>query len=479
MYDPLLYLLFFLLYTIMLLWLGRHGFNRAETIRDYYIANGSLGLFTSVSTFGATWFSAASMLGLPSLIYQFGYSVILYSVICWFLGSILIIFLAVKLRDYQVVTVPEFFYKRYQSSSLQVLTGLILVLSYILYIVIQIRGFGIVISYLLDIPYTLAVFLVYLFLIYTTYGGLFSVARTDILNFFLITFGSCVAAYLVLQQAGGWVQVHHDIAQRSTDVMSQDNKWFDPFYYGKSSILVFISSLFSLGLGLACNPQYATRLLSAKSTKIAIRMVGLATLFLSVVYIAMIIIGLSSITLVPDNVGIGFDEIFPFMINEIISSPWKGMILISIVAACISTANSQLLLVASSLIYDVYERVTPKQQKEYLRLRLNKWSITILATISLTLSFNELDGLLFFSGQIWGLIAVTFFFPLFGGLYIKRASKRGAFASIITGIIVYVTWMMFPLVDSTLISPTVPAILLAGLIFYLMRHKHGEVNYGE
>ena len=82
-------------------------------------------------------------------------------------------------------------------------TGLILVITYILYIVIQIRGFGIVISFLLDIPYTVAIFLVYLFLLYTTYGGLFSVARTDALNFCLIIAGSLLAAFSSCMKRGG------------------------------------------------------------------------------------------------------------------------------------------------------------------------------------------------------------------------------------------------------------------------------------
>lgn len=478
MFDPLLYLGYFLLYTVVILWLGKHGFDRSDTLRDYYIANGSLGLFSSVATFGATWFSAASMLGLPGLIYQYGYSAILYSVVCWFLGSLLLILLAKRLRSYQVITVPEFFNKRYQSPNLQIISGLVLVFSYILYIVIQIRGFGIVVSYLLDIPYSISVFLVFLFLLYTTYGGLYSVARTDVLNFFLILIGSFLAAFLVLQETGGWYEIHRGIVERANQSPSGENPWFDPFYYGKSSFFIFISALFSLGLGLAANPQYATRLLSADSTKTAIRMVGVSTLLLSMVYMAIIVIGLGGIVLVPDLHGMYPDEIFPYVINEIISSPWKGIILISIVAASISTANSQLLLLSSSLIYDVYERFTHQKQSESKRLLLNKWSITLLGTISLLLSFSEPFGLLLFSGQVWGLIAVTFFFPLFGGLFLKGASKKGAYASIITGISIYLLWMaLIPTRWEQLIQPTVPSLLLAGLIFYLLRDTHEATNH--
>ena len=473
MFNPLLYMVFFLIYTVLILWLGKYGIDRSKTLRDYYTASGSLGLFLSVSTFGATWFSAASMLGLPGLIYEYGYSAILYSVVCWFLGSLFIIMLAKRLRSYNVVTIPHFFYKRYGSAKLQMFTGLILVITYILYIVIQIRGFGIVISFLLDIPYTVAIFLVYLFLLYTTYGGLFSVARTDALNFCLIIAGSLLAAFFVLHETGGWLSIHESIREKAG---SGENHWFDPFYYGKYSALYFISSLFSLGIGLAANPQYAIRLVSAKSTKTAIRMVGIATLLLGVVYMSTIVVGLGSIVLIPDLKGMSPDEVYPLVIDNILTSPWKGLILVSIVAACISTANSQLLLLASSLVYDVYGRFKPSHQSENKRLAHNKWSITVLATVSLILSLNAPEGLLLFSGQVWGIIAVTFFFPLFGGLFIKGATKRGAYASIVVGLSSYVLcFAIIPPGWQTYIQPTVPALILAGITFWMLRNRH-ETN---
>lgn len=108
----------------MILYLGKEGINRSETVSDYYVANRSLGLFLSVCTFSATWFSAASMLGIPALIYENGYSIIFTTVICWFLGSIFLILMAKRLRSYQILTIPEFFHKRYNSKSLQVMTSI-------------------------------------------------------------------------------------------------------------------------------------------------------------------------------------------------------------------------------------------------------------------------------------------------------------------------------------------------------------------
>ncbi len=470
LFEPFYYLGFFFIYIIVILYLGKEGINRSETVSDYYVASRSLGIFLSICTFSATWFSAASMLGIPALIYENGYSIIFTTVICWFLGSIFLILMAKKLREYEILTIPEFFYKRYNSKSLQVLTSVVLIVSYILYIAIQIRGFGIVVSYMLDIPYTVAVVFVFMFLLYTTYGGLISVARTDVFNFFLIITGISMATYYVLQHTGGFLSIHTSIieTQKNEEVV----RLFTLFPEGLGTIIIFISAFFSLGLGLAANPQYAVRLLSASSTKVAIRMVGLSTLILGIVYAATIVIGFGSIVIFEERVFTDSDELLPLLIHEVFDSPLKGWILMSIVAACVSTANSQLLILCSSFVYDFYERLAKGKLGERQRLSLNKWSVVIFSFGSLLVALRPLSELVAFSGQIWGIIAVTFFFPLFGGLFLKNATRKGAMYSIGVGLVCYNIWL-FLIPDSLqfYIQPVVPSLIISGLVFVMLRRK--------
>lgn len=469
-FEPFYYLGFFFIYIIVILYLGKEGINRSETVSDYYVANRSLGLFLSVCTFSATWFSAASMLGMPALIYENGYSIIFTTVVCWFLGSVFLILMAKRLRSYQILTIPEFFHKRYNSKGLQVMTSIILIISYMLYIGIQIRGFGIVVSYMLDIPYSVAVVFVFMFLLYTTYGGLISVARTDVFNFLIIISGITMAAYYVLEKTGGFISIHESIiATHSTEEVEQ---WFGLFPDGIGTIIIFISAFFSLGLGLAANPQYAVRILSASSTKVAIRMVGLSTLILGFAYVAIIIIGFGSIAIFEGRIFVDGDELLPYLIHEVFDSPLKGWILMSIVAACVSTANSQLLILCSSFVYDFYEQLIKKNLGEKKRLSINKWSVVIFAFGSLIISLQPLRDLVAFSGQIWGIIAVTFFFPLFGGLFFKNVTRNGAFYSIVIGIVCYTSWLVFiPVHWQYYIQPVVPAFVISGIVFLMFRQR--------
>ncbi|UFJ41103.1 sodium:solute symporter family protein [Brevibacillus humidisoli] len=467
MYDPLLYLGFFVLYTILILIFGRHGFDRSKSLKDFFIANQRLGTWSSVSTFGATWFSAASMLGFTGLVYSYGYSEILFTTVCWFLGAALMVLVVDKLYDFGAVTVPEFFRIRYGSTTLQILSGLILLFSYILYIVIQIQGFGIVIGELLDVPYTVGIFLVFLFIIYTTFGGLHSVARTDMVNFILIVVGSIVAAFLVLDEVGGISRLHAAVGQQYVTFGKGTHDPFSPLPEGMWSIAAFISSFFALGLGLAANPQYVVRIWSARNKRTAYRMIAISILLLSVVYLSLAIVGMGGKILVPAGSVANDDEVFPYMMTEFISSPLKGIILISIVAASISTANSQLLLLASSVIYDVYQSVRKTALSDRRLLIYTRWLIVLLATCSLLLSLTPLNDLVGFSGQVWGIIASTFFFPLFGGLLWKKANSQGAILSFVGGMATYlISFLLIPEDVSRYVHPAVPSVIVSGILFF-------------
>lgn len=144
----------------------------------------------------------------------------------------------------------------------------------------------------------------------------------------------------------------------------------------------------------------------------------------------------------------------------------------SIVAACVSTANSQLLILCSSFVYDFYEQLIKKNLGDKKRLSINKRSVIIFAFGSLIISLQSLREHVAFSGQIWGIIAVTFFFPLFGGLFFKNATRKGAFYSIVIGLVCYISWLVFtPVHWQYYIQPVMPALVISGIVFFMFRQR--------
>lgn len=485
MNKSMVYLIYFAFYTFVLLWFGKGGFKRTKDLRDFYVAGNSLGLIASIFTFTATWFSAASMQGLTGMLYAYGYSVILYSVVGWFLGAVALIFMAVKLKDHDILTIPEYFRIRYNSKILQALGGLIIIICYILYIIIQIRGFGIVMSELLDINYTLSIFLVYLFVIYTTFGGLFSIAKTDGLNSILFFIGTIVAASIILKEVGGFVAINQKAALISSrpfpdfPYIIKEGGLLDPFCNGLQRPIMIFTVCLAWGLGLATNPQYAIRVSSAKDKRTAVRMISFSVLILAVIYIGILIIGIGARVLEPSVKSVqSVDEIFPYIIDNVIYSPLSGFILISITAAAISSANSQLLILASGFSYDIYKNLFNPDISQEKLLNINRLFIFLAGTISLILSINPPKSLLIYGSYVWAIFSVTFLLPLYGGLYWKKATKKAAFASFIGGLITIIIFslinILFKISDS-FIHPVLPAVVVAGILFFVV----GKITYNE
>ena len=470
MSKSIIYILHFAIYTILLLFFGKGGFKKTNNARDFFVANNSFGVMQSVFTYCATWFSAASMQGVTGNVYAYGISTILYSIAPWFFGAILHIILSTKLKDYNVITVPEFLKIRYNSKSLQVLGGLLVVITYTLYIIIQVAGFGIVISELLNINYFISILLIYLFIIYTTFGGLFSVARTHILNLTLVIVSIIASAAIVLEAVGGLEVLFESAALINTKpftdftYVTEPSGLLHPFAKGQMPASVIFMSFFGWGLGLSTNPQYATRIISAKDRKTAKKMIIYSLIILSILYFGLIIIGLGARVLVPTIESISsVDEVFPYLINNTIYSPFSGLILIGICAAPISTANSQLLLASSGFTYDIYKNLTNKNIGDNKFLNINRIFIFIVATIALILAVEPPQSLLEYGGYLWGFFSSTFLAPLYGGLFWKRATKQGAIASFIAGII---TLIIFIIKGSK--YPSLPGVIVSGITFYIV-----------
>lgn len=460
----IIYMLYFTLYTIVLLFWGKSGFKKTNTIKDFCVAGNSLGLFISVSTFTATLFSAVSMQSVTGSVYEFGYSTLLYSVIGWLLGAACLIFIAFKIKEYDIVTVADYLRIRYKSYGYQAFAGAVTVLCYVLYIIIQIKGFGIVVSTLLDINYNIAILLIYLFIIYTGFGGLFSVAKTDALNLILVIVGVLSVSATILIDLGGISSIHREVAEISGGAL------LDPTTNGLFSPIMILTTSLAWGLGTAANPQYIIRITSAKNKKTGIQMICISTLILSFIYLGLVVIGLGFRVMESTAAVQSVDEVLAYIINTRIISYISGVMFISIIAAAISTANSQLLLLSSSFTYDIYINLFHKNISNDKFLNINRIIIFIAGTVSLLLSMQPMQTLLIYGSYIWSVVAVTFMCPVYGGLYWKNATKEGAILSSASGIVVIIIYYLITHYGNyqTQIHPVLPSMLISFVIFCMI-----------
>ena len=439
MNKTVLYLIYFCIYSAILLLIGKSSLRDNRTVSSYFTCDRMVSLPLCICTFAGTWLSAITILSLTGGVYEDGLPVLFYSVVPWFVGGFLLAAVSGRLYRWDVITIPEIFRKRYQSSRLQIVYGIIFVIIYIFYLVTQYKGFGMVASALFDIPYPVAVLMVYLFILYTTFGGYRSVVRTDAFNLTLLSVGLLVLFVIIVGRVGGLGELYTQAAEiegyahpgvesitRQGELLSLFNSRYTP--------LISLSMFWGWGLGVAANPQYTIRMLCARDQKRARWTVLGAMLLLAVLYFALIHIGLGLRVLVPFLPYVNSsDEVIIRLLNQELYSGWSGFFLFAIIGACVSTANSQLLLIASSFSYDVVRTAASKPISERRVLTLGRLAVFGGGTISMLMALDPPDFTLSYGGDVWGAVSILVFPSMYGTLLCRWVTRRGVWVCILAG----------------------------------------------
>ncbi|MBQ7535149.1 MAG: sodium:solute symporter family protein [Stomatobaculum sp.] len=436
-----LYLGYFCIYSLVLLIIGKSSLRGSSTPQDYFICGHQVTLPFCVCTFTGTWLSAVTILSLTGSIYENGLASISYSVIPWFFGAFLMGLIARKIHRAGVVTVPDYFRSRFGSRSLQIVYGAVFICVYIFYLVTQFKGFGLVASELFNIPYSVSVLMVCLFIMYTTFGGYRSVLRTDMFNLILLTVSLLFLCIALVSRAGGIPALYQAAASISgsahpgMDTVTEPGQMMKLFS-GRFTPMVCFSAFWGWGLGLSANPQYLVRLMSAKDERTAARTLYCSLGLLLLVYVSLVHIGLALRVLVPSQPeAVPTDGIFIHIINHELYGPWSGLFLFSVIGACVSTANSQLLMVAESLSYDIAAPLSGDRLSPSRVVNIARFSVAGAGVLVMLLAMNPPAFGLSYGGDLWGIISVTLFAPLYGSLLTDRVTLRGVKASITAGLL--------------------------------------------
>ena len=409
---PLIYyLLAFGAYTISIILITGQSFAWKETRLSFYLGGRRFSSFPTTATFCATWMSPLSLVGYSMWLYSDGYVAFLASVNGWILGLLFFPFIVKRLRLKRVLSLPEWLEKTYGDIRVRKLVALTMIFLYTLYLVIQFRAFGIIVSYMLDIPsgFT-STSLIYLFVLYTTFGGYISVVRSDILNLFLIILGVTAAAAFSMPSGFS--------LNAAADVLLMKDHLDTVKSLSYSEIFSVFAIMLSWGLGVAGNPQYAVRILACRTEKDAYKTIAASPFIVGWIYICVTFFILVCRSYYP--VITNLEETLSFAkLGQFLPPFASAALLVGVIAAAVSTANSQLLLAACSLCYDLFPIKMEEGSTDSLEyyedrfLVINRIAITVIASAALFLSHAGLPGYLMLGRISWTLVAICFFFPLF------------------------------------------------------------------
>ena len=400
---------------------------RVKTQEDFMVAGRRLTWPVLVGTLLATWIGSGSIFGGGNLGYQQGFAALWQPAGAW-RGILVIYFVAARARRFGQFTVPDLMEMRFDVRA-RVLATIATVLSYTIIVSYQFRGGGRVLHLVVpQIGYQEGVFITFVFATgFTALAGLMSVAYTDIANGLVIVVGVLLAVPALLWQAGGWSQVRAGLDPSHFTLLGTMSL--------KEALGYFLPTLFLL-LG---NANMYQRFFAARDEREARRsVVGwvAGVMLVETLVITLAVIGSS----MPQFRGLAVPEtIIPGVARHGLPVSIGCLLLAAIVAIIVSTADSFLLVPATNLVRDIYQRFVNPRATERQILLYSRLAVLVLGSLAYVMIafFQNILQAVVAAYTVYGVSVTPALMAVF---FWRRATPAGGTASIFVGMIVWLVW---------------------------------------
>jgi len=454
------------IYIAVTLAIGFWASKRVKTTNDFTLAGQSLPTALVGVTIFATWFGPEIIMGVPGLFVEQGIMGIIIDIFGTSACLILVaIFYAKQLYRLNIITISDFFKLRY-NKSLELASSLIYIYTYFFWIAAQFVALAYLFNSILGISIQNGIMLgAVIVVIYTYIGGMWAVTLTDLLQSVLIVIGLLILLVSIIGESGGLAPILADNPENFYDFFPESGlyNWTD-----------YIAMWMAFGIGVIPAQELYQRVFSAKSEGAGRNGVFLSALLLFLIGVIPLIIGLGAAKLHPELMGDDHGQnLIPAMVTQYTGLTVQMLFFGALISAILSTSSGAMLSPATIIGENLIKPYKPNISDKNLLLG-TRISVIFVALISCMIAFNDsnIHGLVVSSAV---LLMVCLFAPLTFGLYWKKSSSYGAWASILIGGFVWLICDRF----ETRIDPTIYGTLAScvGMFFgSLLRPDHSGIQ---
>jgi SSS family solute:Na+ symporter len=421
-----------IIYMVAMLCVGFYSSRKIGSAADFMVAGRRMGPLLVAGTLAATEIGGGSSLGVVENASMLGASKWGFSAAWYVLAMgicfVVLTFLAPKLRESEVKTVPEYFRRRYGKVA-GLFTAITMFLPLIGLTAGQLMASATIVSVILGLPFNTSLFIIAaVIIIYSVMGGMWSVALTDFVQVGFIIFGMLVAIPFALNYSGGWEQVKANVPPQVFD--------FSTGIGGPKAIIALIImyiATFTVG------QEAVSRYYSARDGKAARRGSIIAAVLNGAYAFIPTVLGIIMLALVntgkvneAEILAKGARYSLPVLASLTMPPIIAGLLFSGIISATMSSADSDLLGAASIFSNDIYKQFIRKDAGDREIMNVTRIVMVIVGAFATIIALNatSLIRLLMFC---FTLRAAGSFFPYVIGLYWKKASPLGAVISLVIG----------------------------------------------
>ena len=405
-----------------MIFIGILSMKKIKTTSSYFVADRNGSTVTITGSLLATIIGGSSTIGIAGL----GYSKGLVGAWWMLVGAIglliLSFWLAKKVRNYAVFTLPEILEKQYGGNTTKIIASLVIAMAWLGIIAGQIIAAGKILSVLwpgqLDL---LMITATSVFILYTVLGGQYSILKTDLIQSIIIIAGLLICLILSISAAGGLTAMVEKLPESFFSFPVSDAfGWIDLLTF-----LLFVGAAYLVG------PDIYSRIFCAKSPKIARKSTMLAATAMIPIAFCIALIGITARVIMP---GIPAESAFPALVMNVIPVGLNGLVIAALLAAVMSSADTCLLTTSTIIAADIINPVFKSAINEKTLLMITRIGVIIIGIISLLIAL-KLKGII--ASLLLGYTVYTsgLVIPVLLGFYAKslKLNAVGVIAAIIGG----------------------------------------------
>ena len=464
------------IYLIAMLGIGIWFFfkGKDESEKDYFLGGRKMsGLIAALSA-GASDMSAWCLMGLPGAIYLVGMGQVWISV-GLIIGTILAwIFIAPRLRVYAIkandsITVPQFLTNRFLSKSavLRLVCAIVFLVAYCIYMASSLVACGNLFSTLTGgfIDKTWGMVIAGLIIIaYTMLGGFNAVCWTDFIQGMLMLAAIMLLPIIMLIMMGTG-----NLAGGFMPWLAEDANYFNLLSSGNfdwKSISDILSGL-GWGLGYFGMPHIIVRYMSIKSKKEMRKSQIIGSCWTFAILVMAAVFAIVAHSFVGSMSATASEMVFVDVVRQIFK--WGplaligGLLISAIIAASMSTADSQLLLASSAFASDIFKGTIKKNATDKQMVWVSRIVVVVISIVAFVIAFFG-DSIMKLVSDAWAIFGAAFSPAIILALYWKRFNCKGCVSGIIAGFVVSCIWVFVKIDGATIGTITNLYAIIPGFI---------------
>ena len=460
-------------YTVLVLYLGIMAFigwyagRKTNSIGDFFVLSGKAGVLVSGIAYFSTQFSMGTFLGTPGTIYGVGYAGMAISVpgavFCMILPALLIGRKLITLgHKYGFLTMADYLTDRYHSKNMSGVLGVMMLFFLVPMMGAQIIGAGVIVHVFTGLPEWVGVVgMGIIVILYCMTGGMKGAMMTDVIQGSLMIATAVVTFIVSIVMGGGFSNINHTLQSMNEAYLTFPGaNGYMPWTYYISNIVLW--SFFTMG-----QPHLFTKFFAMKDHKTMFKaiLLGTAGMFFSATLIERAgVNGIASIQNIEKA-----DQIIPMILQRGMNPFLASIFIAGIVAAGMSTIDGILVTTTGAVTRDIYQKIINKNATDEAVMSLSKVVTVIIGIV--VICFGVFQPGSIFEINLFAFSGMAIFVvPILFGIYWKKATAKGAIASVIVGIISLLLFTLNPSVKALAMGfhALFPTTIIASIVMIVV-----------